>query len=131
MTVYINTTPHALNFVNPDGEEFVVEKSRWLLNAAVEEKIVRSENGIQFVETVFRPSEEGWKMIAEIRAEHGANCVIIGSLIAAQAYKGAVVAMVAAPGFERVPPAEKKMNAKKFTIFPAQTAPENKENLDV
>ena len=42
---------------------------------------------------------------------------IIGSIIAAQAFPGRVLAMVPAPGFERVPPAEKRMRADKFSIF--------------
>lgn len=41
----------------------------------------------------------------------------VGSIIAAQAYPGQVVAMTPAPGFERVPPAEKLMSCEKFTTF--------------
>lgn len=43
--------------------------------------------------------------------------IIIGSIIAAQAYPGKVCAMIPAPGHERVPPAEKRMRTDKFTIF--------------
>jgi len=41
----------------------------------------------------------------------------VGSIIAAQAYPGQVVAMTPTPGYERVPPAEKRMNPDKFNIF--------------
>ena len=45
--------------------------------------------------------------------------MVVGSIIAAQAYPGLVVAMVPAPGYERRPPAEKRMRPDKFTIYPA------------
>jgi len=48
--------------------------------------------------------------------KHGENILLIGSIIAAQSYPG-VLAMVPAPGYERVPPAEKRMRPDKFTIF--------------
>ncbi|GAH77449.1 unnamed protein product, partial [marine sediment metagenome] len=45
------------------------------------------------------------------------NAIIIGSIISAQAYPGEVFAMTPAPGFERVPPDQKRMNPFKFTMF--------------
>lgn len=62
-------------------------------------------------------------MINAIKAQHEASdnaampLRIVGSIIAAQAYPGEVVAMTPAPGYERVAPAEKRMNPHKFTIF--------------
>ena len=45
------------------------------------------------------------------------GAVIVGSIIAAQAFPGRVLAMIPVPGFERVPPAEKRMRDDKFTTF--------------
>ena len=112
----INTTPHPINFRNEDGGEFEV-KTHCIINAGVKEKTVKNENGIEFVKTVFVPTEEGWEQIRKIKEEFGNDVIIVGSIIAAQAYPGEIVAMTPAKGFERVPPAEKRMNPKKFTTF--------------
>lgn len=47
----------------------------------------------------------------------GRVLAVVGSIIAAQAYPGRVVAMTPVPGFERVSPAEKRMRCDKFTTF--------------
>ena len=121
----VNTTPHALNFLSKEGAEVVVptsvapgeRTSPWVLNArAVEEQV-----GDDLVRTVFHGTPEGEAILDAIEAwadEKGFdNLRIIGSLIAAQAYPGRVLAMCPAPGFERVPPAQKRMTAEKFTTF--------------
>ena len=56
------------------------------------------------------------KALAKLEQENP-DAIIIGSIIAAQAFPGRVLAMVPAPGFERVPPAEKRMRDDKFTVF--------------
>ena len=43
--------------------------------------------------------------------------IIIGSIIAAQAFPGRVFGMTPVPGFERVPPADKRMRNDKFVTF--------------
>ena len=121
----VNTTPHALNFLSKEGAEVVVptsvapgeRTSPWVVNArAVEEQV-----GDDLVRTAFHGTPEGEAILDAIEAwadENGfENLRVIGSLIAAQAYPGRVLAMCPAPGFERVPPAEKRMTAEKFTTF--------------
>lgn len=116
--VVVNTTPHDINF-DIDGEVVTVPKSGVILNAKPEEIQV----GEDLVETRFVGTPEGEALIEEIKAQHAASedagltLRIIGSIIAAQAYAGEVVAMTPAPGFERVAPAEKRMNPRKFTIY--------------
>lgn len=121
MKTIINTTPHEIVFRKDDGSEFTVERSEYTLNARAEERIAREENGALFVETIFVPTDEGWRMIKDIRQKHGADCIIVGSIIAAQAYAPEVVAMTPAVGFERVPLTEKRMNPHKFTVYSAPT----------
>lgn len=110
-----NATPHSINFLH-DGEVIEVA-SDFVINATVKEETVRTDHdGIEYVRTTFVGNKEGEALI---RATYDTNdqCVIVGSIIAAQAYPGRVMAMVPAPGFERVPPAEKRMRADKFTTF--------------
>lgn len=118
--VVINTTPHAITMQDVKGELVSVESdSSLLINAQAKEEKVSD----LFVKTVFEGTEYGWNKIKEIKQafselyHDGETLVIIGSIIAAQAYPGEVVAMVPVPGFERVAPSEKRMRCDKFTVF--------------
>lgn len=118
--VVINTTPHAITMKDVTGELVSVESdSSPLINAQAKEEKVSD----LFVKTVFESTENGWNKIKEIKEtfselyHDGETLVIIGSIIAAQAYPGEVVAMVPVPGFERVAPTEKRMRCDKFTVF--------------
>lgn len=75
-----------------------------------------------FVKTVFISTPEGTEAIRDIEDTFkGTECpdrlVIVGSIIAAQAYPGKVVGLCPVPGYERVAPSEKRMRCDKFTIF--------------
>ena len=116
--VILNTTPHPINF-DVDGAVVVVPNSPdALLNAKAVEEVVSDD----LVRTVFKSTEEGTALVKEIedwaaKAHPEATLRVVGSIIAAQAYPGSVVAMTPAKGFERVAPAEKRMNPSKFTTF--------------
>lgn len=71
---------------------------------------------MKFVRTRFVADEESTRALDEIEKAYP-GAFIIGSIIAAQAFPGRVLAMIPVPGFERVPPAEKRMRADKFTVF--------------
>ena len=120
---YFNSTPHAINLLAADGQEIVVQPNRLISAKAVEVEVPSPVPGLTLVETRFEGTPEGYAVIDAVIASNTAPTdgvmIIIGSIIAAQAYPGLVYAMVPAPGFERVPPAEKKMRADKFTVFPA------------
>ena len=111
-----NSTPHAINFLSDSGEVIEVSASGHLINATPKEEVVSKANGVEFVRTVFEGNPEGKALIADIK-EADPEVVIVGSIIAAQAFPGDVVAMTPAKGFERVAPAEKRMNPHKFTVF--------------
>jgi len=114
----LNGTPHKITFRLTTGEDVVVEPCGATLKAQANEVIAHQIGGITYVRTVFASSHEGEAEIREIDgANIGSSLVIVGSIISAQAYPGMVCAMTPAPGFERVPPAEKRMNPDKFTIF--------------
>lgn len=116
--VIVNTTPHPITIQNIDGELVSVPTSV-LLNANAESVDV----GEFFCKTEFSKTNEGLELIAGIKSwfaetyTDGETLIIIGSMIAAQAYKGEVFGMVPVPGFERVAPSEKRMRCDKFTTF--------------
>lgn len=111
----INTTPHSIRFMQEDGKIVEVESS-CIINAKVEETVVNTVNGISFVKSTFVGSEEGGNIIEMIRKSNP-NALIIGSIIAAQAFPGKVFGMTPCKGFERVAPSEKRMSTIKFTTF--------------
>ncbi len=113
----INVSPHALNFRNEDGSEFAVEPSGTIVNAtAINEEVGSHPSGAKLIRVRFIPNDDAIAAIERIEQE-APDAIIVGSLIAAQAFPGRVVAMVAAEGYERRPPAEKRMRPDLFTIF--------------
>ena len=116
----VNTTPHSINFKSErTGEEYEVAPCGTLLNAKPEEEYVSGAT-VQMVRTVFKATDEGQEFIDSIPetvvvADIEFDVVIVGSMIAAKAYDRCV-AMTPTKGFERVPPAQKKMNLYKFAV---------------
>lgn len=113
----LNTTPHPLTMQDVNGELVTVPTSV-IINAKAEEKQVND----LFVETVFIGTPQGTETIRDIEGTFmETECtdilVIVGSIIAAQAYKGKVVGLCPVPGYERVAPSEKRMRCDKFTVF--------------
>lgn len=113
----LNTTPHPLTMQDTNGELVTVPTSV-LINAKAEEKTVDD----LFVKTVFIGTSEGTEIIRDIEGtyrETGCSdkLVIVGSIIAAQAYKGKIAGLCPVPGYERVAPSEKRMRCDKFTVF--------------
>lgn len=96
----INTTPHSIHFAA--GDDVIVVESGEIINAHPVEETAYTKDGIEFVHTKFVGDDAGRAAIARIKAE-SPDSVIVGSIIAAQAYPGDIVAMVPAPGYERVP----------------------------
>ncbi|MEW5932035.1 MAG: hypothetical protein AB1816_00420 [Bacillota bacterium] len=114
--VYINTTPHTVVLRTPDGVDHEVPPSGVLINARPVEEPAGGRGGVELVRTRFVADEESARVLDEIEAAYP-GAFIIGSIVAAQAFPGRVLAMVPVPGLERVPPAEKRMRADKFTVF--------------
>ena len=118
--VVVNTTPHAITMQSPEGNIISVPSDpELILNAKATEQQVSA----LFVKTVFAGTEQGNALIESITAEfnknfcNGETLVIVGSIIAAQAYPGKVFGLTPVPGFERVAPTEKRMRSDKFTVF--------------
>lgn len=123
----VNLTPHEIFFhapgvssVDKDGnsvpDAIVVPPSGILANARQEEFDSGWRGNAALVKTVFQGEIKTRRMLRDFR-NHFPDVCLVGSVISAQAYPGLVVAMIPAKGFERVPPAEKRMRHDKFTVF--------------
>ena len=132
--IVFNATPHPLRFWHPSWPEPVEVPPDEVINARRVEKVVQRfaippalpstwsyydrEAGtevVEFVTTTFVGDTEGEAIIERAFAQ-GAH-VVVGSIIAAQAYPGRVVAPVPAPGYERAEPAKKRARPDKFVVF--------------
>lgn len=113
---YINTTPHAIRFLQPDGTVETVQPCGTLINARRVERQVGERHGAALMATVFEPDPEGETELRRLERDNP-DALIIGSVIAAQAYPGRVLAMLSAPGSERVPPDQKIMLGDRFSVF--------------
>ena len=117
----LNTTPHGITFGREDCfETIAVPPSGILISAKVVEvnvkkplKLEMEEIDVECVSTNYLPNQKGWELLNEVPD----RVVIVGSIIAAQAYPGLVFGMVPCAGFERVPIQEKRMRHNKFTMF--------------
>lgn len=117
MKKIINVTPHSLTFQNKEGEVYIIEPSGILINARPVESLAGMHNSnIELVKTLFQASPEEEGKLRRIEKENP-DAIIVGSIIAAQSFPGRVFAMVPVPGFERVPPDQKRMADWKFTTF--------------
>jgi len=139
MNKIINTTPHVVRFQNAAGEVYEVEPCGVLVNARPVEKTVRYQptcghgggtddcplehgqcsscvEAVELVRTRFEADPASEEALTKLERENP-GAIIVGSIIAAQAFPGRVFALVPVPGFERVPPAEKRMRDDKFTTF--------------
>jgi hypothetical protein len=130
----VNTTPHPIRFQNKSGEIVEVPPCGLLVSAKPVEEVVRivdvppaiantnyvdimrGTTRITFVRTVFQPHPEGERALDLIEAAYP-DAIVVGSIVAAQAYPGRVFGIVPVPGFERVAPSEKRYLANKFTTF--------------
>lgn len=119
-----NATPHIIRFF--DGVNLIEVETDEVINATVSEKIVyvdklgadeAYDDEVFFVTPHFLDNDEGWETIE--KAKNAGADLIIGSIIAAQAYPGSVFGMVPYPGFERVDNDKKRMRIDTFTIFEA------------
>ncbi|ARC83126.1 hypothetical protein U732_14 [Clostridium argentinense CDC 2741] len=122
---YLNVTPHQIRFCNDQDNILELPLSGLLVNATPKEEILKTEHGIEFTKTIFSKDyemEENLnKIVLKIKESTEVKTVIVvGSIIAAQAYPEQVMALIPCRGYERVAPAEKRMRLDKFTTFSNQ-----------
>ena len=128
----VNTTPHPITFQSPEGEivkvpTSVMEGERTGY-AVINAQSVEKEIAPHIVDTQFVPSDQARVIINEIKSQFAdqdkeGNLIIVGSMIAANTYPE-VKGMTPVPGYERVPPDQKRMSCEKFTQGSAKDFPE-------
>lgn len=117
--VVVNSTPHSISMQDMDTGGLVSIPTSELINAKVEETMV-SDFLVKSTFTTTPEGEETINMFEEIFKQEfpkERRLIIIGSIIAAQAFPGRVFGMTPVPGFERVPPADKRIRNDKFVTF--------------
>lgn len=93
----LNVTPHPLTFGYVDGTIDTVPVSGYVAFADTVFESRPDVAGIEFVHTVFAPRQEQSLLLAELAALLPARSVIVGSIIAAQAYPEIVTGIQLAP----------------------------------
>ena len=113
----INVTPHSLTFQNVAKEVVSIPSNPdFIVNAKAVEAAAGKKGNATLVKVTFVTTPEAEALVAKLEAEHP-DAILVGSIIAAQAFPGRVFAMTPAEGFERVAPADKRMNTVKFSTF--------------
>ena len=117
-TKILVASPHPVNFYDEKSEDnkFVVPGGTLVVSARPVEVVVRTEGNVEYITTKFvgDPATE-WRLRRILDQIPG--LVIVGSNIAAQAYPGLVCGLVPMKGFERRPPAEKRMDPNRFNVY--------------
>lgn len=71
---------------------------------------------MSLVKTRFEADTKADEFLAGLKSV-ASNVVVIGSIIAAQAYPGRVFGLCPVPGYERVAPNEKRMRLDQFITY--------------
>lgn len=108
-----NATPHPITFWTDGWDEPISVETDEVVNAIPVETITGETNGVQFVDTEFHADEAGMEIVNRIKNLYP-DTLIVGSIIAKNAYAGDVVSMVPHPDYARVPHQEKRMLPNKF-----------------
>lgn len=114
--IYINTTPHSINCLDGNGKLVILPPCGTLVNARSVQEAVGSIDGVSLIKTRFEADTKADEFLAGLKSV-AANAVVIGSIIAAQAYPGRVFGLCPVPGYERVAPNEKRMRLDQFVMY--------------
>ena len=117
-TVIFNATPHPLNFWDSETAKVTVARPDTVINTRPVESIEGCWNGIDFVNVTYNPEEKGLKLIDSIRLEYP-DIIIVGSVLAAMAYPGEIVASIPIKGKDRLrsKTSSRRVCQDRFTIF--------------
>jgi hypothetical protein len=115
-----NATPHKLNFYDPITEEVTVAKPDITINTKPVETVVKHWQGAKFVTVAYKPERNGGSLIKNI-LKSNPEMVIVGSVLAAMAYPGEVVASIPLKGGDRLKSktSSRRVYSDRFTTFRA------------
>jgi len=111
-TKIMNTTPHTITFMHEDKTNDVIPCGK-ILNAHIMFTTDTMSGGIEIVKQQWLPTPDGLRFLQETSPD----IIVIGSVIAAQAYPGMVKMLVPYYGYERAPHGLKRMRPDKFAIY--------------
>lgn len=114
--IYVNTTPHSINRLDGNGNLVILPPCGTLVNARSVQEVVGSIDEISLVKTRFEADTKADEFLSALKSV-SSKAVVIGSIIAAQAYPGRVFGLCPVPGYERVAPAEKRMRLDQFVTY--------------
>ncbi len=117
----VNACKHALTFGNPENPKddagiVMVPPCGIVMNAELKQEPAGKKGGAEIGKMSIWQDPASTAALEAIEKEHP-DAIIVGSMIAAQAYPGRVFAMVPLPGFEREASDKKRMNPRKFTVY--------------
>jgi len=112
----INATPHSLAFHDREWEtDTVTVPSHCIISAYSINETIYEGGGVEFVTVKFIQRNEGRQLIAELK-ERYPGALIVGSVIAAQAYREEVVSPI--PWYRgREFKENRLLRPNRFTIF--------------
>jgi len=108
-----NTTPHPATFGDESGVFGSIPTSGLTASATASASQAGEFGEVSLQRTSFEGNPENEAVLKALKAE---GIVAFGSIIAMNAYPGLVYGLVPVKRFERVPPAEKRMQVKLFNI---------------
>lgn len=109
-----NATAHELVFYHEQWQEPVKVASEEIINAKNFTQTVQTGEGYVLVTMKFLENPEGREVIDRIKKHHP-KTLIVGSIIAAQAYAGDVVAPVPYRS-QRIDKSKRYVKANRFTV---------------
>lgn len=115
-----NATSHPLQVWNDRWSQPVVVEVDETINARAQSTEERKERGYVLVTVEYLPTEEGNAILRRIQ-ESWPDAVVVGSAIAASAYKGLVVAPTFYKSDRTRQRTERYIKANRFTIYKEPT----------
>jgi len=112
----VNATGHEITFEDDRGRVIKVPPTKYILSVKSEEVVVRKQNGISLIRRTFYPKQEAIEQLEEIKRLHPGK-LVVGSILAAQAFPGEVYSLVPAFGFETAAPIHRRAEANRLVTF--------------
>lgn len=123
VTIY-NATPHDLHFEMENGET-ITAPTDVVMHCQPKVTLEKAYEAYVLNSVEFLPTQDGYNLIKFVKDEYP-DIVILGSLIAAQAYPGLVATAVPSQGGKRLRSYKvKTVRPDRFTIYPPQKEKHN------
>jgi len=117
-TVIYNVTPHPLYFQDGDSDTVHEAETDVVVNASVKTRDEVERPGIKMVSVRYEETRSGREIINAIK-EKDPEALIVGSVVAAQAYPGDVISPIPSKqGRGSIDRRKRPVRSDRFTIFP-------------